>query len=149
MVYIAVVFILGSLSSEADSFMNEYLFNGYSFQWSRGVYLSVGEPLSLIIYPGPNLEGVLCGLGGNAIYDLCLELRGGKTNTIDEQPDDLPVIQFATGSGSVAYTITVTAKEMMYGATADSAYIFFAMRPALEDTMNSVPVETDSEITGE
>lgn len=149
MFFVLLVFVLGSLSEEADSFMNEYLFNGYSSQWSRGVYLSAGEPLSFLIYPGPNLEGVLCGLGGNAIYDLRLELRGGGMNTIDEQPDDLPVLQFVTGSDSVAYTVTVTAVEMLYGARADSAYIFFAMRPVLKDTANSVPVETDSEITGE
>jgi len=149
MVFVVLTLVLGSLSDEADSFMNEYLFNGYSSQWNRGVYLSAGKPFSFIIYPGPNLEGVLCGLGGNAIYDLRLELRGGKRNTIDGRSDDLPVLQFVTDSSSVAYTVTVTAVEMLYGATADSAYVFFAMRPVLKEIENSVPVETDSEITGE
>jgi hypothetical protein len=149
MIYVLLVFVLGSLSEEADSFMNEYMFNGYSSLWSRGVYLHEGEPVSFLIYPCPNLGGVLCGLGGKAIYDLRLELQGDGMNIIDEQPDDLPVLQFATGSDPVAYTVTVTAAEMLYGERADSAYIFFAMRPVLKDTEKSVPVETDSEITGE
>lgn len=140
-----------SLSGEVETFMEEYLFNGYSLQWSRGIYLTVDEPKTFLIYPGSDLEGVLCGAGGNAILDLRLELQGGGLNIIDDEPDDLPVLPFTSGSGSVAYSVTVTALDMLYGATADSAYVFFAMRPVIAEVENSVPVvlEPDSAIMGE
>ncbi|MCD4706597.1 MAG: hypothetical protein K8S62_02535 [Candidatus Sabulitectum sp.] len=137
------------LLEEVDSFQEEYCFSGYTFQWCRGLYLSVDEPATFLIFPRANLEGVLCGIGGDAVFDLRLELRGGGLNITYEEPDDLPVLQFATGPKSAAYRVTVTARDMLYGATADSAYVFFAMRPAVEIIENSVPVEPDSAITGE
>lgn len=144
-----LVSCLCALSEELDSFLEEYRFNGYTFQWSRGLYLTVNEPTSFFIFPGADIEGVLCGVGGDAVFDLHLELRGGGLNIIDEDPDDLPVFQFATGPKSAAYIVTVTALDMLYGSTTDSAYVFFAMRPMLEKIENSVPVEPDSAITGE
>ncbi len=137
------------LSEEVDSFQEEYRFSGYTFQWRRGLYLPVGEPVTFLIFPGANLEGVLCGAGGDAVFNLCLELRGGGLNIIYEEPDDLPVLRFATGPKPIAYSVTVTALDMLYGATADSAYVFFAMRPVVEVIENSVPAEPDSAITGE
>lgn len=140
---------LCSLSEEVESLMDEYRFNGYSSQWGRGLYLHVDDPYTFLIYPGINLEGVLCGVGGNAVFDLQMELHGGGLNIIDTEPDDLPVLRFSTGSASVAYEVTVTALDMLYGATADSIYVFFAMRPVAVKIENSVPGEPDLAITGE
>ncbi len=140
---------LCSLSEEVESFQDEYFFSGYTSQWSRALYLSISEPFTILIYPGPNLEGVLCGVGGNAVLYLGLELNGGNLNIVDKDSADLPVLQFITGSEPVAYTVTVTALDMLYGATAESVYVFFAMRPFEQELENSVPVEPDSAITGE
>jgi len=129
--------------------MDDYRFNGYSSQWNRGLYLHLNEPYSFLIYPGINLEGVICGVGGDAVFDLQMELRGGDVNIIDTEPDDLPVLRFATGSASTVYSVTVTAGDMLYGVTADSVYVFFAMRPVTMEIENSVPGEPDLAITGE
>lgn len=131
--------------------MDEYGFNGYTFQWSRGLYLTVGEPSTINIYPGSNLEGVLCGLGGDSILDLHLELSGGGLITIDEERDDLPVLQFATGDEQIAYVVTVEARDLLFGAAADSAYVFYVLRPvtAVLEPNISAPVDPDSAITGE
>ncbi len=134
---------LCSLSEEVDTFLDAYRFNGYTFQWSRGLYLPVGEPLTVFIYPGNNLEGVLCGVGGPNLLDLQLELQGGELNIIDEERDDLPVLRFATGAETVAYKVTVTALDMLHGASADSAYIFLALKPVMNELNNTVPVEPD------
>ena len=140
---------LCSLSEEVDSFLDEYRFNGYTSQWSKGLYLAVQEPTTFYIYPGANLEGVLCGAGADAVLDLHLELRGGGLITIDEDPDDLPVLLFSTGTVPAPYTVTVAVQDILYGASADSVYVFFAMRPLVEELDNLVPVEPDSAITGE
>lgn len=144
-----LVACLCSLSEEVESLMDDYGFVGYSFQWNRGLYLHMNEPYTFLIYPGINLEGVLCGVGGDAVFDLQMELHGGGLNIIDTEPDDLPVLRFVTGSESVAYGVTVTASDMLFGATADSVYVFFAMRPVTEKIENSVPGEPDLAITGE
>ncbi|MCK5785983.1 MAG: hypothetical protein KAH54_05440 [Candidatus Sabulitectum sp.] len=144
-----LVMCLGSLSEEVDSIRDEYRFSGYTFQWSRGLYLSMYEPVSILIYPDAGLEGVLCGVGGDAVLDLHLELNRGNVIIIDESPDDLPVLQFVTGEEPGAYSVEVTALEMLYGATADSVYVFFAMRPVVEEIEFLVSVEPDSAITGE
>lgn len=146
---ILLISCLCVLSEEVDMFLDEYRFNGYTSQWSRGLYLTVDEPSSFLIFPGAGLEGVLCGIGGDAVLDLRLELQGVGLNIIDEEPDDLPVLRFATGSEPVAFVVTVVVLDMLYGATADSACVFFAMRPVVEELENSVPVEPDSAITGE
>lgn len=140
---------LCSLSEEVDSFLDEYRFNGYASQWSKGLYLTVQEPTTFFIYPGANLEGVLCGAGADAVLDLHLELRGGGLITIDEDPDDLPVLLFSTGAAPVAYSVTVSVRDILYGASADSVYVFFAMRPVIGEPDNLVPVNPDSAITGE
>ncbi len=137
------------LSEEVDTFLDEYRFNGYTFQWSSGLYLSIGEPVTFLIYPRADLEGVLCGIGGDAILDLHLELLGGEVDIIDDHPDDLPVLHFVTGSDSVSYTVSVTALDMLYGASTDSVYVFCAMRPVKEELDILDPVEPDSAITGE
>ncbi|MEA3267306.1 MAG: hypothetical protein U9P42_10250 [Candidatus Fermentibacteria bacterium] len=144
-----LVACLCSLSEEVESFMDDYGFAGYSSQWSRGLYLDVNESYTFLIYPGVNLEGVLCGVGGKAVFDLQMELHGGGLNIIDTEPDDFPVLRFVTGPGLVAYSVTVTAVDMLYGATADSVYVFFAMRPVTVKIENSVPGEPDLAITGE
>ena len=137
------------LSEEVDTFLDEYRFNGYTFQWSSGLYLSIGEPTTFFIYAGADQEGVLCGIGGDAIFDLQLELLGGGVDIIDDNPDDLPVIQFVTGPEPVSYTVSVTALDMLYGARTDSAYVFCAMRPVRDELDISDPVEPDSAIMGE
>jgi hypothetical protein len=149
MTILLLVFAVGTLSEEVNSFMDEYRFNGYTSQWCSGVYLSLHEPVSFQIYPSSNLAGVVCGVGGGAVFDLRLELTGGGVSIIDNKPDDMPVLEFNTGSGAAAYTVTVTAMDMLYGAIADSAFVFFAMRPVQAGFENSVPVKPDSVITGE
>ncbi len=140
---------LCSLSEEVDTFLDAYRFNGYTYQWSKSLYLPVGEPLTVFIYPGNNLEGVLCGVGGKDLLDLHLELQGGGLNIIDGERDDLPVLRFATGDETVAYKVTVTALDMIHGATADSAYIFFALKPVINELNNTAPAEPDLAITGD
>ena len=144
-----LVLCLSFLSDEVDSIKDEYRFNGYAFQWSRGLYLSIDEPVSFLIYPGSDLEGVLCGVGGDAVLDLHLELIRGNVIIIDENPDDLPVLQFTTGQEPMACSVEITVREILYGATAESVYVFFAMRPVVEEMDFTVPVEPDSAITGE
>ena len=130
-------------------FQDEYRFNGYTNQWRTGLYLPLNEPVTILIYPEGNHEGVLCGVGGSNTLNLDLELHGGGLNIIDEYQDDLPVLGFATGVDSTAYTITVTALDMLHGATADSSYIFFALKPVFLAIDTLIPVEPDSAITGE
>lgn len=137
------------LSEEVDTFLDEYRFNGYTFQWSSGLYLSIGEPTTFFIYPRANLEGVLCGIGGDAILDLHLELHGGGVDIIDDNPDDLPVLYFVTGPEPASYTVSVTALDMLYGARTDSVYVFCAMRPVRDELDILDPVEPDSAIMGE
>ena len=149
MSFLLLVLCLGSLSEEVDSVRDEYRFSGYTFQWSRGLYLSVYEPVSFLIYPDAGLEGVLCAVGGEAVLDLHLELNRDNVIIIDEEPDDLPVLQFTTGEEPRAYSVEVTALEMLYGATAESVYVFFAMRPVVDEIDFLVSVEPDSAITGE
>ena len=149
MIIFLLVTCLCTLSEGVVSLMDDYRFAGYSFQWNRGLYLHVDEPYTFLIYPGINLEGVLCGVGGNAVFDLQMELHRGDLNIIDTEPDDMPVLRFVTGSEPVAYGVTVTAVDMLYGATADSVYVFFAMRPLTVKIENSVPGEPDLAITGE
>lgn len=129
------------LSEEVDNFLNEYRFNGYSAQWSKALYLSINEPVSFLLFPRVGYEGVICGIGGNSILDLRLELRAGGLNIVDEEPDDIPVLQFTTGAELAVFRVTVTALDMLYGETADSAYVFCALRPITDELEISVPVE--------
>jgi len=140
---------LCALSEEVDSFLDEYRFNGYTIQWSRGLYLTLEEPCSLWVFTRPDLEGVVGAAGGDSVFDLDLELRGRDMIITDELPDDLPVLRFTTGSEPQAFSVVVNIREMLYGATADSAYVFCALKPVVEEIDTLVPVYPDSAITGE
>jgi hypothetical protein len=137
------------LSEEVDSFLDEYRFNGYAFQWSRGLYLALEEPCTLWVSILPGFEGVISAAGGEDIFDLGLELRGGDMIIVDEEPDDMPVLRFVTGPEPEVYRAVITIREMLYMSTADSAYVFFALKPVIENIDTLVPAGPDSAITGE
>lgn len=148
-----ILSLFASLSEEVDVFMADYYYNGYTSQFQKALYLEGDQPITFRIYPGQNYEGVVCGVGGSTIFNLQLELIGSEWNIRDEYPDDLPVIEFSTEEGSLDYIVTVSAADFLYGSTADSAYVFLAMRPIEleieDDIYDSVPEEPDSAIIGE
>ncbi len=82
-----------------------------------------------------------------------MELIGAGRNITDEYQDDLPVLEFSTDQGSLDYIVTVSAADYLFGSTADSAYVFLAMRPMeieIDNEINDfVPEEPDSAIIGE
>jgi hypothetical protein len=133
----------GSLSEEVQGFMDEYRFSGYTVLWSRGLYLPLNEPVTLWIYPPPGHTGVLCGAGGETVYDLYMELSGPFGIIRDEYPDDLPVLEFQTGESVEVLTVMVNARDMLYGATADSAYVFFALKPVPQEPENTNPAQPE------
>ncbi len=147
--FILLMICFCSLSEEVQEFQDAYHFNGYTNQWRTGLYLTINEPVTITIFPDGYHEAVLCGVGGSSTLNLDLELRGGGLNIIDEYLDDLPVLAFATEADSTAYTITVTVLDMLHGATADSAYVFLALKPVFMEIDTLIPVEPDSAITGE
>ena len=138
-----------SLGEEVGSFLEEYSFQGYARQWSRPLYLPLGEPCTLWVFAPESLEGVMCGVGGEAVLDLSMELMTPELNITDEFPDDLPVLRFSTQDHAVLIRVVVEAVDMLYGATADSAYVFCAMRETqIEDEILN-PAVPDSTIQGE
>ena len=42
MVAAFLLMLFGSLAGEVDGFLEEYAFHGYTIQWSRPLYLSLG-----------------------------------------------------------------------------------------------------------
>jgi len=138
--------LLGTLSSEVKDILADYSFNGYTIQWSRGLYLYIGEPCTLWTFPGEMLEGVTGALGGDSVLSLSMELPGTGMNTTDKQYDDLPVLEFRTGEVQVVTEVVIEVMDMLYGATSDSAYVFFALRHQNEFIDPALP---DSAIQGE
>ena len=155
MLALILLSLTASLAEEVDVFMADYYYNGYTSQFVKALYLEVSQPVTFRIYPNQNYEGVVCGVGGITVFNLKLELIGGGGNITDEYLDDLPVLEFSTDEGSLDYIVTVTANDFLFGSTADSAYVFFAMRPIeteteIEDEIyDFVPEEPDSAIIGE
>jgi hypothetical protein len=141
-----LIILLGSLRSEVGEMLEVYSFNGYTIQWSRGLYLSIGEPCTLWTFPGEMLQGVVAATGGDSVLSLRLELTGTGMNTTVEGPDDLPVIEFSTGEEQSPTVVVIEALDMLFGATSDSAYVFIALRHENEVLDPAMP---DSAIQGE
>lgn len=91
----------------------------------------------------------MCGAGGEAVLDLSMELMTPEVNITDEYPDDLPVIRFSTTDQRALIRVVVEAVDMLYGATADSAYVFCAMREKQIEIEILNPALPDSAIQGE
>lgn len=140
MIVATVLLLLGSLRSDVGEMLEVYSYNGYTIQWSRGLYLTIGEPCTLWTFPGEMLQGVASAAGGDSVLSLRLELTGTGMNTTVEGPDDLPVIEFSTGATQSRTLVVVEVLDMLFGAPSDSVYVFFALRhedevltPALPD----------------
>ncbi len=123
-----LLMLFGSLAGEVDGFLEEYAFHGYTIQWSRPLYLSLGDPCTLWTFPPGELRGVVSAAGGPSVLNLEMELITPYVNITDEFPDDLPVLEFSTGSEPGLCRVVVTAADMLFGATADSAYVFCALQ---------------------
>lgn len=135
--------IFGSLRQEVSQFLAEYSFNGYTVQWSRGLYLTIGEPGTLWLFLRGNLQGVVGAAGGETILDVSMELSGPDMNITDSTRDDLPVIPFSTGDEPGLYKVTVTARDMLFGSQADSVYVFTSLREVESLESNSDPAEPE------
>lgn len=131
--------VFGSLHQEVSQFLAEYSFNGYTVQWNKGLYLAIGEPCTLWMFPNSNLEGVVCAAGGSTVLDISMELSGPDVDISDETRDDMPVIPFSTGDEPGLYRVTVTARDMLFGSTADSVYVFSSLREDKSSEGNSDP----------
>ncbi len=138
-----------SLSEDVSSFLDEYSFQGYTCQWRRGLYLTIDEPCTLWVFSPESLQGVVCGAGGEAVLDLQMELFTPEVNITDEYPDDLPVLSYSTGDIQVLTRVVVEVTDMLYGASAESVYVYSAMRPLHHDDEILIPAEPDSTIQGE
>lgn len=135
--------LFGSLRQEVSQFLAEYSFNGYTVQWSRGLYLTIGEPHTIWMFPAGNLEGVVCAVGGETVLDILMELSGPELIITDDTRDDLPVIPFSTGEESGLFRVTVTARDMLFGSQADSVYVFTSFREVDSSEGNSDPAEPE------
>lgn len=111
--------------------------------------MSVEEPCTLWMFVPESLQGVACGAGGEAVLDLYMELSAPGVYTTDEYLDDLPVLQFSTGDSPVLVRVVVEASDMLYGANADSAYVFSAMRKMQHEDEIMNPAEPGSTIQGD
>lgn len=144
-----ILLVTGSLSEEVGTFLDEYTFQGYTGQWVRALYLPLDEPCTLWVFTRENLQGVVCGAGGEAVYDLYMELSTPEVNITDEYSDDLPVLPYSTGDQPQLTRIVVEVADMLYGAAAESVYVFSAMRQMEPEHEIMIPVEPDSAIQGE
>lgn len=124
--------------------MAEYSYQGYTSQWKRALYLPLDEPFILWAYIPADMTGAVCGVGGEAVFDLSMELTAPGVNITDEYPDDLPVLYFSTDSIPVRARLTVEAADMLYGAQAESVYVFYAMKAIEPEEELTVTAEPDS-----
>ena len=144
MIFILLLSLSASLRNEVAGFMQEYGFQGYTIQWSRGLYLQLDQPREIWVPVPGNLQGVFCGVGGDKVLNLHMELSTPEGNITDEYPDDLPVLSFETGDIEELVRVTVTAEDILFGELSDSVYVFFAMgeKPLEEEISDSA--EPDS-----
>lgn len=78
-----------------------------------------------------------------------MELLTPDVNITDEYPDDLPVLSYSTGDIQVLTRVVVEVADILYGASAESVYVYSAMRRLQPDDEILIPAEPDSTIQGE
>ena len=137
------------LGDEVAGFLEEYSFQGYTRQWSRALYLELEEPCTLWVFSPGNLQGVVCAAGGDSVLNLRMELSTPDVNITDGYPNDLPVLHYETGQSGALTMIVVEVSDILFGASADSVYVYSAMREVPSILEVTTPAQPDSAIPGE
>ena len=70
-------------------------------------------------------------------------------NITDGYPTDLPVLHYETGQSGALTMIVVEVSDILFGASADSVYVYSAMREVPSILEVTTPAQPDSAIQGE
>ena len=130
-----VTFILtmpawSGLHTEAMSFLDRLRSRGYTAQAIQELELHLLEPCTLRLFLPESLAvaGVFAAMGGTDILDLHLKLEGDGWLVEDTFPDDMPVLKVDSSRISDASFLVVCARDMLRGASTDSAVVLWALK---------------------
>ncbi len=117
------------LRTEIEGWINTLSNRGYDVFQYRGVVLRLDESMDLPVTLHAEGDHIFGALGGPNAMIIRMELMKGDRVILQCGTDDLPLLHLPADSAAMVTHMRLTATDMIYGARAESVYVYEAVRP--------------------